>query len=421
MSASYTYLLSTGTISIDTTDLLSDVEGEWQAAFGATLNTDASTPQGTMIAAETTARTSVMKNNADLANMQNPNLSYGVFLDAICSLLGIERSTNQSTLATTVQITGTSGTTINAGSRIQTPNGDIFTLLTSVTIPVGGSTTGTFQSQAYGTIPFPLGSMTIIDGTIGWGSVACTISTIVTPGSAQNTDPQLKNKRNQQLAVQGTASAAAVYANLLNVPNVTSVQVVENNTGQFATAVNGVTFTKPSALWVCVAGTPSPSAVAAAMYAAHNSGCPWDYGATGMGTPVQSPNGVTVTDPNTGLPYQVLYVTPIMYDAYVNITVHQTPAQAPGAPAIQKAILSYADGQEQGEAGFVVSADVSAFEISGSVVRQYPGLYVKSCQVACVPAGNPAPSFPSGYSYEWVASQFQQAQLQIGNITVQLV
>jgi hypothetical protein len=420
MSASYTYLLDTGTISIDTTDLLTDVETEWLNAFGATLNTDASTPQGTMIASETTARTSVMKNNAELANMQNPNLAYATFLDATCALLGIERGDNQSTVAQGVTITGNAETNWAAGSRVATTNGDVFQLLNAITIPTGGSTSATFQSQAYGSIPFPIGNLEIIDGEIGIGSVSCTSSTTVTPGATQLTDPQLKNQRNQQLAVQGTASAAAVYANLLNVPNVTSCQVVENNTGS-AGSVNGITFTKGSALWVCVAGTPSPAAVAAAMYAAHNSGCPWDFGGSGMGTPVQSPNGVLTQDPITGASYYVLYTTPIMFDVYVNISVHQTPEQSPGGPNIQSAILSYASGQEQGEPGLVAGASVNAFEMGGTVVRQYPGLYVKSCQVACVPAGNPAPSFPSAYVYEFVMQRYQQGNLQIGNITVNLV
>lgn len=417
MSASYTYLLNTGTISIDTTDLLSDVEGEWTGAFGSTLNTDASTAQGTMIASETTARTSVMKNNAELANMQNPNLAYGTFLDAICSLLGQTRGTNKSTVAQGVIVGGNPTTSWAAGSRVQTANGDIFSLVTGITIPSSGTIAATFQSQAYGAIPFPVGTLDIVDGEIGIGSVTCTSGTTVTPGASQLTDPQLKNQRNQQLAVQGTASAAAVYANLLNVPNVTSVQVVENNTGSPG-VVNGVTFTKGSALWVCVAGTPSPSAVAAAMYAAHNSGCPWDFGGAGMGVPMQSPNGVQVIDPITGAPYYVLYTTPIMFDVYVNITVQQSPAQSPGATNIANAIESYASGQEQGEVGLVAGASVNAFEMGGAVARQYPGVYVKSCQIACVPAGNPAPSFPSAYVYEFVMSRFQQGNLQVGNITV---
>lgn len=420
MSASYTYVIATGAIAIDTTDLLTDVETEWQNAFGTTLNTDASTPQGTLIASETTARTSVMKNNAELANMQNPNLTYGVYLDAICALLGIDRGTNQSTVASGVEITGDAQTVIAAGSRIKTPNEDIFTLVEAVTIPIGGVTTGIFQSQAYGAIAFPTGSMEIVDGTIGWGGASAVAGTTVLSGSTQNTDPQLKNKRNAQLAIQGTSSTDAIFANLLNVPNVTSAMVVENNTGVVGT-VNGITFTKPSALWVCVAGTASQSAIAAALYAAHNASCPWDFGAAGMGNPVNAPNGVTTPDPTTGLPQTVLYTTPILYDTYINLQVRQSASQAPGAPAIQAAVLAYAQGLESGEPGFVMGADVSSFEVSGSVARQYPGLYVKSCMVACVPAGSPAPSYPSGYTYEFVIAPYQQAQLSVGNINVSLV
>jgi hypothetical protein len=420
MSASYTYLLNTGTIAIDTTDLLSDVETEWQTAFGATLDVDASTPQGTMIAAETTARTSVMRNNAELANMQNPNLAYGVYLDSICALLGITRGTNQSTVAQSVLISGNADTPIAAGSRIETPNGDVFALVTAVTIGSGGSVLATFQSQAYGAIPFPLGTMTIIDGVVGWGSAVCNTSTTVTAGATQLTDPQLKNQRNQQLAVQGTASAAAVWANLLNVPNVTSCQVVENNTGAVGT-VNGITFTKPSALWVCVAGTASPSAVAAALYAAHNSGCPWDFGGSGMGAPVNSPNGTAVQDPITGVTYYVLFTTPILFDVYVNISVHQTAEQSPGQSNIASQIVDYADGEVAGWAGLVAGANVNAFEMSGAVTTEYPGLYVKSCMVGVVPHGDAAPSFPSGYVYEYVMEPYQQGNLQVGNITVNLV
>jgi hypothetical protein len=352
--------------------------------------------------------------------MQNPNLAYGTFLDATCSLLGIERGNNQSTIVQGVLITGDAETPIKAGSRVETINGDIFDLMADVTFPVGGTARVSFQSEQYGSIPFPIGTLQIIDGVIGWGSAVCDSQTTVVPGATQLEDPQLKNRRNQQLAVQGTASAAAVYANLLNVPNVQSVQVVENNTGS-AGVVNGVTFTKTRGLWVCVSGPASPAAVAAAMYAARNSGCPWDYGASGMGLPVQAPNGVPTQDPVTGATYNVLYTTPIMFDVYVTANVQQNPEQSPGQANIAMAVFQYASGQEQGEPGLVAGASVNAFEMSGAIIRAYPGLYVKNCMVACVPAGNPAPTYPGDYVYEFVMSRFQQGQLQIGNIDVNLL
>ncbi len=420
MTAQYTYLMDTGTVSIDTSDLLADVENEWLAAFGATLDLDSSTPQGTMIAAETVARASVMKNNADVANTINPNLSYGVFLDAICALLGVDRGINQSTVAHSVQITGNPSTIIQTGSRVQTENGDIFYLLATVTIPPSGTTVGDFQSQDFGAIPVVLGQLTIMDGTIGWGSAEVTTNTIVLPGSDEYTDAQLKNARNQQLSSQGTSSTGAILAAVLKVPNVTSAQVVENNKGA-AGVVNGVTFTLPNAIWVCVAGTPASATVAAALYGAHNGGCPWDFGSSGNGVPVNYPTGVVTSDPYTGLPYFVKWTTPILYDAYVHIKIHQTSAESPGASAIQSAIVDFANGLDQGETGFVVGASVSSFEVAGAVARAYPGLYIKDCKVACVLDGAAAPAYPGSYVTEYVLNQFEQAILQIGNVTVEFV
>jgi len=421
MTASYTYLIDTGTIAIDTTDLLNDVETEWKLAFGQALNVDASTPQGTMIAAETTARTSVMKNNADLANMQNPNLAYGTFLDAICALLGVERGENVSTHATGVTLNGDLNTVIAAGSRVRTSNGDIFVLLDTVTIPGSGSTTGNFNSQEFGDIPLPVGQLQIVDGTIGWGSAVVGGTTTIKPGSVEATDAQLRNKRNEQLSIQGSSSTAAILANVLKVANVTSAQVVENNTGAAGT-INGVTFTKGNAVWVCVAGNdPIKTDVADALYAAHNSGMAWDYGGVGMGVQVDAPNGTIVIDPSTGLIYNVKWTTPILFDTYIHVDVHQTPESSPGTVAIQNVILDFCQGLVGGEQGLVVGADLSAFEVSGAIARAYPGLYVKKVMVAAVPAGSAAPAYPAGYSYEWVANPFQQGVQQIGNIAVELV
>jgi hypothetical protein len=287
-----------------------------------------------------------------------------------------------------------------------------------VEIPSSLTTVCSLQSEAFGPVPLPSGPLTILDGIVGWGSASVTVNTITSPGTVALTDPQLKNVRVQRLASLGVGSSAAIMAAVSVVPGVTSVMVVENNTGAVG-VVNGVTFTLANAMWVCVAGVATPAAIAAAMYAAHSSGCPWDFGGSGMGTPVNSPNGITTLDPSTGLSYNVKYVTPIMYDCYVNITV--VPAAGVSTPisTVQDAIYSYANGEEAGEPGLVIGADVSAFEMAGAVARNVPGMYVRTCSVACVPAGSTPPVYPTGFSTEVVMGNFQQANLQIGNITVQ--
>ncbi len=420
MAASYNFLVSTGTVVANTQDILDQVQAEYRAALGANINLAASTPQGGLVATETTARTYVMKNNVEVANNINPNYAYGVWLDAVCSLLGIDRGTNQSTIGTGVQITGDANTFVRAGSRVQTTAGDVFVTSADVTIPVGGITTVPVQSQQYGSIPLPEGDLTILDGTIGWGTATVLPSTTVVMGQIALKDPQLKNRRNKQLAKQGVGSSAALQAALLSVANVTSCQVIENNTGA-AGVVNGVQFTLPSAMWACIGGTPDVNEVAMAMYQAHSSGCPWDFGAAGYGDPVGSPNGVAVVDPSTGKTYYVKYTTSKKYDCYVRIGVRQQTSVSDPQLSVQNAIMAYASGQEEGEDGLVVGADVSAFEMAGAVARALPGMYVKYCSVAVVPAGSPTPAYPADYVSEFLMPVYGEATLQINNITVDLV
>ncbi len=415
----YRYITDTGAIVADTATLLAEVQDEFKTALGANIDLAASTPQGTLITAETLARTEVMRNNAELANMINPNLAYGVFLDAIASLLGISRGADKSTIGTLIEITGDNLTVIPAGSRVSTVDNDIFTIVDPVSIPISGVTTATIKSQEFGAIPLPLGTLTIVDGTIGWGGAEVTVAASVVLGTLAMKDPQFKNFRNQTLATQGVGSSAAIAAAALNVPNVTSVMVVENNTGAVG-LVNGITFTLPNAMWVCVAGTPTDLELANALYDAHSAGCPWDYG-TANGTPVGSPLGIAVQDPATGLAYRVKWTRPILHDCYVNISVSQASSVTSPEPAVQAAIMSYANGELQGEPGFVIGASISAFEVAGAVSRQLPGLYTKNCAICVLPAGSPPPVYPAGFVTEFVMDAFGQATLNINDITVNIV
>lgn len=373
------------------------------------------------MAAETLARTGVMKNNAEVANQINPQLSRGTFLDAVCALLGIERGRNQSTAASGVRATGTAPTTVSAGARCQTSNGDVFIVAADFTIPVSGQLDNVLLvSQRFGAIPLPVGQLTILDGTIGWGTVEVVAGqTLVVLGSTSMQDQRLRNFRNQRLATQGVGSSAAIRAAILDVSNVTSCQVVENNTGIVQT-INGVSFTLPNAMYVCVAGTPNEDELAMALYKSHQGGCPWDYGVS-AGVPVDSPTGHQVIDPVAMQTYFVKWNTPFEFDGYVHIEVSQINSVADPESAVRNAILNYVTGQEDGELGLVVGASFSAFEVAGAVARQIPGMYIKKCMVAYVPKGDPVPVYPAGFNYEFQMRPFDHIAMLSGGIQVVIV
>lgn len=417
MTSTYEFLVDTGTVSVDTADMLADVQAEWKAALGSKLNTAASTLQGTMIAAEVIARVDVMKNNAELANMINPDLSVGTFLDAVCSFLAVERGDDKSTFVYNVTVTGTSTTVIPAGSRVETSNGDIFYTTSSVTIPSSLKTTVTLQSEDYGDIAATAQTLTIVDGTIGWGSCVISAASTVSPGTTARTDSQLRLARKAQLATLGKGSVEAISAAIASVANVDSVLVIQNNTGSTG-LVNGVNFTLPNATWICVSGSPVQSDVASALWTALN-GLPTDFGTDG--TPVGDPTlGVAVVDPTTSLSYYVKWVTPTMYDAYVKIIVSQGTSAQTADEVIPTSMVNYAEGSVDGFTGLVVGASVSAFEMAAAVGVDAPGFYIKSVKVACVPAGSAVPA-DSAYSYEYQIDPYEQAVLTVGRVSVTVV
>ncbi len=92
MADVYDYIAETGVIMLETGVIQTEVQAEYQAAFGMDLNTAPNTPQGILITTEVLARTAVADNNAALANQINPNEAGGVFLDALLALTGAYRS-----------------------------------------------------------------------------------------------------------------------------------------------------------------------------------------------------------------------------------------------------------------------------------------------------------------------------------------
>lgn len=416
MAANYNYLVDTGVVVADTANVLSDVQSEYKTALGDSLNLASSTPQGTLISGETTARTGTMKNNAEMANVINPNLSYGVFLDAVCSFLGIERGNESSTNGVGVQLVGNSGTVIVAGSRVQTEDGEVFTIQNQVTIPSSGIASGTVTAVNTGNISLDIQSMSILDGIIGWGECNVTSSTVVVLGSNSLTDPQLKNIRNRSLFRQGRSSIGAIRAELIATPNVSSCMVLDNNTGTTGSK-NGVTFTVPNGMWICVSGTASDDEVATAIWESCQGSIPFDFGATGNGVPVNPPNGVPVIDAASGVSYNVKFTRSVQYDAYINVTVSQGSSSADPQVAIANAILNWSLGNVAGEFGLITGASLSGWEVSGAINRELPGLYVKHVEVAVVKEGSAAPA-QSAFSQESIANPYDEFNVAIGRIKV---
>jgi uncharacterized phage protein gp47/JayE len=241
--ALYNYITSTGVIIPDTSTLLNDVQTEFTDTFGDDLNLDPETPQGILITGETLARAAVVDNNALLANQINPNLSVGVFLDAICALTGLART--PATFSTvTANLAGVPGTVIDTNSIAALVTGEQFSPVSSIILDSDGNGSGTFQALLPGPITAPAGTLTtIVSGVIGWETV--TNPSSGTLGTNIQSDQQLQRLRALTLALQGVSLNEAIISGLYASINaswggVTSLQYRENYTSETLT-IDGVT------------------------------------------------------------------------------------------------------------------------------------------------------------------------------------
>lgn len=365
----YEYVVSTGVIVPDTATLLDDVKAEFRTAFGEDLDTSPETPQGVLIVGETESRDAVVRNNAALANQINPNIAGGVFLDAIWALTGGQRRSATPSLIRDVEVAGVPGTIIPAGSLASVGvDGPRFQATGTIILAPDGTGTGIFQSIDPGPIAAPIGTLTIIiSSVLGWETITNPLAADV--GRDEESDQASRVRRRQTLALQGVALPEAIISGVYTVEGVRSMTFRENVTSA-SVVIEGVTLTAHS-VYACVDGG-TDNDVALMLLRKKSMGAGWN------GSTV-----VAVVEPFSGQDYDVKFDRPDIIQIYVRVTVATNGAAYPDVPAlVRAAMVSYADGLQDGETGFVVGGDVSPFELAAAVNRVAAPLYVRACTLS---------------------------------------
>lgn len=368
--ADYQYLTDAGVIVPDTADTLGTVEGEFREALGAELNVDPATPQGRLIATEVSARDQFLRNNADLANQINPNKAGGTFLDAIWALTGGQRFAQRRSVVRNVQLGGVPGTIIPDSVLVKTNAGDSFQLITTVTLDGAGVGVGEFRSVEFGEIPAPANSFVFDpDYTVlGWETVANPDAAEL--GRLQESDVAARLRRRRTLALQGHGLPEAIVSRLYDLEGVRSLAFREN-TGDATATIDGVMMISHS-IFVCVDGGDD-SEIAETIIKVKNGGCGY--------------NGDTVvnyTDPASGQAYPVRFQRPANVGIYVRIEVRAGSVLSDPDTTIKQSLIDYANGNIEGEAGFMVGVAVSPFELGGAVNIQNPGVFVRKVEISRV-------------------------------------
>jgi len=189
-------------------------------------------------------------------------------------------------------------------------------------------------------------------------------------GRAQESDLASRLRRKNTLSLQNVALPDAITSGLYDTPNVRSLTFRENYTNAAAT-IDGI-YLLANSVWACVDGGTDAD-VAATLLSHKSFGANWNGAVT-----------VNVANPASGQTYPVKFDRPTQKPVKARVTVRNLSALTDVQAAVRAAIVGYATGQQEGEAGFVVGASVSSFELAAAINRAAPGLYVQNCEISLV-------------------------------------
>ncbi|MCG4254379.1 baseplate J/gp47 family protein [Acetobacter senegalensis] len=327
---------ATGFIMPEEPDMLAGVLADLNAAFGNTLNTDLSTPQGQLAMSLTAILGDAYDQFLALANGVDPARASGRMQDAIGRLYFMSRLPATATVVTCL-CTGVAGTVIPQGALVQDASGNSYAADTAITLDATGTGSGTFSCTQAGEVVCPAQSVGISQSLAGWATVTNPVAGVT--GSAVESRTAFEERRRVSVAANAIGPLDAISAAVQAVPGVTDAFVTDNSTAS-ATTMGGVTLA-PYSLYVCANGG-ADQAIAQAILRKKPPGCAY----TGSTT-------VTVTDPNsaynTAPSYTVSFQRATPTPLFVKVTmVASSTVPSTATTAVQAAIQAAFSGDDGG-------------------------------------------------------------------------
>lgn len=248
------------------------IEG-FQAAYGTQINTNPNSPDGQMI---NIFVQQILDQSLFLAAVNagfDPDQATGIILDQRCQINGIQRQGGSYTV-TDITVTTSGSVSLYGLDQTDQPvftvqdNAGVQWQLQSSEDVSAGANVLAFQCAQIGavsTVPNTITTpVTIILGVTAVNNP----TTYITLGLNQETDAQLRLRRQKSLSLSSQGYLSSLLSALNSIPEVTSAYVYENNTS--STDDNDV---PGHSIWVIVAGSGSSDLIAEAIYSKRNAGC----------------------------------------------------------------------------------------------------------------------------------------------------
>lgn len=218
-------------LTIQTYDeIYAELVAGYQAIYGTDINTDADSPDGQRIGIEAKARLDAQAFALALYNQFDPDLSSGEMLNKIIKLSGItRRAATRSSVDVTITVDRT--LTLPDGYAVEDDLGQSW--ITTAAVPLtDGAHTVTLVSEDFGAVEADAGTITE-PATIVIGVVSVTNPAAATVGIDEETDADLRIRRNLSLQNPATSTLGGLFSALGNRPGVTGLAVYENDTAVY--------------------------------------------------------------------------------------------------------------------------------------------------------------------------------------------
>ena len=343
-------------------DILEALILDLKAAFGDNIKTEADSVFGQLSAIVSEMVADVNESVEGIVAAYNPQTAAGAYLSALVMLNGIERREAEESSVTLSCTTNAAGATIPAGSLVSDPLiGEQFA--TDAIAVIGPSTSANVSATAVnaGPISAVAGTLTQIDTPIyGWESV--TNPAGATEGQDEETDTELRVRRQIAAERTGTSNVAAIYTEIANIDAVEQVTVHQN-----IGAVTDVDGIPPKSIWAIVLGGADQD-VAEAIFSTLSAGIGM-YG----DTPIVYP------DPITGDNYTITFERPDDLPIYIEVEVTKdADYPADGDDQIEAALVAHFET-------FAIGQDVEYSRLF-TPINSVAGHYVTLLEIGIAPA-----------------------------------
>jgi len=305
-------------IEVQTFDeIVTELSEGYKNIYGSDINLDSDSPDGQRVAIEAQARLDLQSFGLQLYNQLDPDFAIGQALNRLIKFAGISR---QPAVRSTVSviITADRSITLPINYTVQDTIGQNWITLVTEDI-ISGANTVILSSENFGAIAAGINTVTTpITILIGISSV--TNDAIATVGEDEETDEDLRIRRNLSLATPETSSVAGLYSALADISPVTNLKIYENDTD----ALDAGLTLDAHTIW-CIVEGGTDADIGEVLAKTKNGGTGLKGSETGTyDEEITLPSGDTFT-----YSHEMCFDRPTDEDLYIEVTVTRKDAAIP--------------------------------------------------------------------------------------------